>query len=203
MFVTTQELGNMNEPTESVQSNLYVSPRDSLKIIHYETDIKTVDFGNPTVFLAGPTVRGNQPHLKSWRPEACELFDKFGFNGNIICPDFTNKYESDKYRYDLPVWEFAGLTNSTVILFWIPRTKELIGLTTNCEFGYWMARDRSKMIYGRPDESYRNRYLDIMWVEDGKRYPNMKKVMPFKDYCDCTIHNTLEKTVKASMERCI
>ena len=159
-----------------------------MKEIRYKTDIDAVNFSIPSVFLAGPTVRGNQTHLTSWRFEAIEIFKSKGFDGNLIIPEFTDKTESDKYRYDLPVWEFGGLTKSHVILFWIPRTKELIGLTTNFEMGYWLAKDRNKMVYGRPDDSYRNRYNDIMWVEDAKL--NKSK---------CPIYNTLEKTIDAAL----
>lgn len=159
-----------------------------MKEIRYETKIDNVDFTAPTIFLAGCTVRGNQPHLISWRFEAVEIFKKHNFNGNLIIPEFQDKSESDKYRYDLPVWEFAGLNKCHVIMFWIPRTRELIGLTTNHEFGYWMARDRNKVVYGRPDNSYRNTYLDIMWVEDAKR-----------GSIQCPIYNTLEKTIVATL----
>jgi hypothetical protein len=157
--------------------------------IRYETPIASVDWNLDSIFLAGPTVRGHQTHLTSWRFEAIQLLKQHGFHGNVIIPEFTNKTESDKYRYDIPAWEFGGLTNSTVILFWIPRTPELIGLTTNHELGYWMARDRQKLVYGRPDGAYRMIYPDIMWVEDGKRVGK-----------HCEIHNTLEKTVKASIK---
>jgi len=158
--------------------------------IRYETKIEDVDFNLPTVFLAGPTVRGNQPHLISWRFEAVEIFKKLNFDGNLIIPEFKDKTESDKYRYDLPVWEFNGLKKCNVIMFWVPRTRELIGLTTSFEFGYWMARDRDKVVYGRPDDSYRNTYPDIMWVEDAKE-KNTK----------CPIYNTLEKTIIVALNK--
>ena len=158
--------------------------------IRYETPVEKVEWKLPSVFLAGPTVRGNQPHLISWRFEAVRIFKEKGFHGNLIIPEFTDKTESDKYRYDLPVWEFAGLRKSHVIMFWIPRTRELIGLTTNYEFGYWTALDRSKVVYGRPDDAYRMTYCDIMWVEDAKfggaPYP---------------IYNTLEKTIDAVLKK--
>jgi nucleoside 2-deoxyribosyltransferase len=160
--------------------------------IRYETPVENVDWNQPSVFLAGPTVRGHQPHLTSWRHEATRLFKEKGFDGNLIIPEFSNKTESDKYRYDVPVWEFAGLRNSHIIMFWIPRTKELIGLTTNYELGYWVARHRNKVIYGRPDNAYRMTYCDIMWVEDSKQYDK---------YASKEIHNTLEKTILASLSR--
>jgi len=159
--------------------------------IRYETPIEQIDFTLPTIFLAGPTVRGHQPHLLSWRFEAVGLFIKKEFEGNLIIPEFTDKKESDKYRYDIPVWEYNGLQKSHIIMFWIPRTRELIGLTTNHEHGYWMALDREKVVYGRPDDAYRVSYLDIMWIEDAKRRHWFNKI---------NIYNTLPKTVDAVME---
>lgn len=166
-----------------------------MKEIRYETPIENVDFNERTVFLAGPTVRGNQPSLISWRFEAIELFKAQRFDGNLIIPEFNNRTESDQYRYDIPVWEFNGLQKSHVIMFWIPRTRELIGLTTNHEHGYWMARERDKVVYGRPDSAYRMTYLDIMWIEDAKR---RREEMP-----SVHIYNTLSKTVNATLSRFI
>lgn len=161
--------------------------------IRYETFHKDVDYNLPSIFLAGPTVRGNQPHLVSWRIEAVQLFNKHKFEGNLITPEFSDKSESDQFRYDIPQWEFEGLIKSHVIMFWIPRTKELIGLTTNHEHGYWMARDREKMIYGRPNDAFRMSYLDIMWTEDYKnRYGKNS---------GAKIYTTLEKTVKAAIDK--
>src|SRR5579862_4310026 len=157
--------------------------------IRYETPTEEVNWRLPSIFLAGPTVRGHQPHLISWRFEACRILKEKGFTGNVIIPEFTSKTESDKYRYDVPQWEFKGLKNSQVILCWVARTRELIALTTNFEMGYWVARDRSKLVYGRPDDAYRIVYNDIMWVEDAKE----KKM-------SCPIYNTLEKTIDASLK---
>jgi hypothetical protein len=165
--------------------------------IRYETPIESIDTDQePTVFLAGPTVRGNQLHLTSWRIAAVELFKKHGFFGNVIIPEFTNKMESDHYRYDIPMWEYTGLQKAHVIMFWIPRTKELIGLTTNHEHGYWMALKRDKVVYGRPNDAYRISYLDIMWAEDAKRRTKETGL-----YVPCPIYNTIEKTVQAAIMR--
>lgn len=161
-----------------------------MKQIRYETPIEKVNLSLPTIFLAGPTVRGNQPHLTSWRFEAVKLFQERRFLGNLIIPEFEDKTESDKYRYDLPVWENAGLTVSHIIMFWVARSRELIALTTNFELGYWMARERKKVVYGRPDDAYRITYDDIMWIEDAKRVG-----------AKCPIYNTLPKTVDASLDK--
>jgi nucleoside 2-deoxyribosyltransferase len=175
----------------------YKTQGKHMNIVKYETDIyKDVDFKRPTIFLAGPTVRGNQTHLTSWRIEAVKILKEKGFDGNVIIPEFSDPTESDKYRYDLPPWEFHGLRNSTVILFWIPRTRELIGLTTNYELGYWVAQNRYKVIYGRPDDAYRITYSDIMWNKD-------LNVRPLRDriFLDSIIYNTLESTIEASIAK--
>lgn len=64
----------------------------------------------------------------------------------------------------------------------------MMGLTTNYELGYWVAREREKVIYGRPDDAYRISYPDIMWKEDADPGEST------------TIYNTIEDTVKASMD---
>ena len=108
----------------------------------------------------------------------------------MIIPEFTSKTESDKGKSWIPLWEYNGLKKADCILFWIPRTRELIALTTNMEFGYWQAREPQKLIYGRPDDAYRMGYLDIMW----------KKVASENNQYSDAIYNTLEDTVAASIK---
>lgn len=154
-----------------------------------EAVVNAID--RPSIFLAGPTVRGNQPHLTSWRFAAIEEFEKQGFKGDLIVPEFTSKTESDKGKEWVPLWEYNGLKKADCIMFWIPRTRELIALTTNMEFGYWQAREPQKMIYGRPDDAYRMGYLDIMWkavAGENRQY------VP-------SIYSTLEETVSASIAK--
>jgi len=142
----------------------------------------------PKIFLAGPTVRGNQQHLTSWRFECADIFESLGFQGDLIVPEFTDRAASDLGKDWIVEWEFTGLKEADCILFWIPRTKELIGLTTNWEHGYWVGKCRGKIVYGRPDDAYRINYPDLMWKLDAS--PGM-----------CVdIHNTLEGTVKASIK---
>jgi len=166
-----------------------------MNVLRYETKEGEFPFytDKPIVFLAGPTVRGNQPHLTSWRFDAIAEFERQGFDGTLIVPEFTDKYESDKYRYDIPEWEFAGLKTADCIMFWIPRTRELIGLTTNWEHGYWVARDRDKVVYGRPDDAYRMTYLDIMWVADAKDYSSLKPEIVIYDHLTDTVSASIKK----------
>lgn len=156
-----------------------------------ETEDMLSTIARPSVFLAGPTVRGNQPHLTSWRFEAVEEFKRQGFEGDLIIPEFTSKTESDKGKDWIPRWEYNGLKKADCILFWIPRTRELIALTTNMEFGYWQGREPQKMIYGRPDDAYRMGYLDVMW----------EKVAGENNQYEPFIYNTLETTITASINK--
>lgn len=138
-------------------------------MFRYETPAhEVVDYKGPVVFLAGPTVRGHQPHLTSWRPECIEMFEREGFEGALVVPEFSVRSMSDKGKPWIPRWEFSGLKRADCVLFWVPRTRELIGLTTNHEHGYWLGRMREKMVYGRPDDAYRVDYLDIMWQIDAE-----------------------------------
>lgn len=161
-------------------------------VVHrYHTPIEVVNKKErPSVFLAGPTVRGHQPHLTSWRYEAIEEFKRQGFKGDIIVPEFTSKTESDQNKAWVPRWEYNGLKTADCIMFWIPRTRELIALTTNMEFGYWQGREPQKMVYGRPDDAYRMSYLDIMWGEVFEETLNYEP----------NIYNTLETTVDAAIK---
>ena len=157
-----------------------------MKVLRYNKSLKNV---TDAIFLAGPTVRGNQTHLTSWRFEAIELFKKKGFNGSLIIPEFVSRTASDKGKVWLPAWEFEGLQLATVIMFWVPRTRELIGLTTNHELGYWLGRERDKIVYGRPNDAYRIDYLDIMWKLDAKARNRLCR----------PIYSTLASTVQASI----
>ena len=161
-----------------------------MKVYRYEDSLAELTASPvPTVFLAGPTVRGNQPHLTSWRFEAIAEFERQGFTGDLVVPEFSKKEESDKGKEWIPAWEFTGLSGCDVIMFWVPRTRELIGLTTNHEHGYWLARDVKKCVYGRPDDSYRNRYLDLMWEFHAKDHGLIH--MP--------IWQTLESTISCAI----
>jgi hypothetical protein len=80
----------------------------SLNEIRYETPTEDIDTQLQTVFLAGPTVRGNQPQLTSVRLFAVRLFKRFNFHGNLIIPEFTNPTESDQFRYDIHHCRYTG-----------------------------------------------------------------------------------------------
>lgn len=107
------------------------------------------------IFLAGCTPRDSSP---SWRPEAIRLFKQFGFQGALVAPEpFCKDYPAQVE------WEQHYLEAADIILFWIPRNiaTGMYGLTSNVEFGIHL--HGGKIIYGRPDGSDNNRYLDYCY----------------------------------------
>lgn len=162
-----------------------------MDVLRYETPESDLgDSAGPRIFLAGPTVRGHQQHLQpSWRFAAIDEFQARGFRGSLIVPEFSDQARSDKGKTDLPIWEYAGLKLADCILFWVPRTRELIGLTTNFELGYWM-RWRERLVYGRPNDAYRVDYLDILWKKDHDEHGLGSR----------EIHDSLAATVDKALE---
>lgn len=108
-----------------------------------------------TVFLAGPTPRGNRENL-SWRIEFVKKLINSGFKGTLINPELDN---DEDYDYVNQVdWEYQGLNMSDIIVFWVPRDlKDMPAFTTNVEFGEWMTS--GKCILGYPTSAPKMRYL--------------------------------------------
>jgi hypothetical protein len=118
--------------------------------------------GEKSIFLAGPTPR--TPGIISWRKEACEILEELGFNGIVYVPEYSDGETRNNYNYEA-MWERKALTLSTVIIFWIPRSLPyMAGFSTNVEFGYWL--HTKKVIYGRPDNAVKIRYLDWLYKTD-------------------------------------
>ena len=136
-----------------------------MNIIYSDMKIPDIIDTN-TIFLAGPTPR--LPYVKSWRLEAIEIFKELKFQGTLFIPE--RKDWSIDFSYDDQVeWEYTALHCSKVIMFWIPRyLPDMPGFTTNVEFGYWLAKypEINNVIYGRPNDSEKNRYLDWMYKKE-------------------------------------
>lgn len=115
-----------------------------------------------SVFLAGCSPRKGQ--TLEWRKEAIKWFDDFGFDGTLCVPEPEDGEPWADYL-SVVEWEREYLEKCDLILFWVPRNIEtgILGLTTNAEFGYWMAKNPDKVFYGRPEGSDNNRYLDWMY----------------------------------------
>lgn len=123
--------------------------------------------GEKSIFLAGPTPRGKE--VASWRVEAVKKLEKLGFDGVVFVPEYSTWIPKENYE-DQANWEREALTESTVILFWIPRSlPDMPGFSTNVEFGYWL--HSRKVIYGRPDGAPKTKYLDWLYKTDYNEEP--------------------------------
>ena len=123
--------------------------------------------GKKSIFLAGPTPRKEKDI--SWRKEACEILEKEGFDGLVYVPEYSTWHPKEDY-IDQATWEKMALTEATVIVFWVPRRiPEMSGFTTNVEFGYWLPS--KKVIYGRPNEAQKIKYLDWLYEIDYEKKP--------------------------------
>ena len=115
----------------------------------------------PSVFLVGPTPRSKD--VPSWRPEALALFEKFKFNGTVCVPEVASGERFAGYDNQIE-WEWTSLLHCRYIMAWVPRCMQTMpALTTNIEFGYWMAKDPKKVLYGRPENAPSTRYLDALY----------------------------------------
>ena len=120
-----------------------------------------------SIFLAGPTPRNE--NVLSWRTDACKKLEELGFDGVVYVPEYSTWKPKMDYL-DQVMWEREALTEATVIMFWIPRNlNDMPALTTNVEFGYWL--HSGKVIYGRPDNASKIKYLDWLYKEDYNKEP--------------------------------
>lgn len=128
------------------------------------------DRNKHSIFLAGPTPRSKE--VKSWRPKALEFLKSSGYDGVIYVPEFNPKVGMpDPFDpINMYEWEHEALTNSTVIVFWVPR--ELVSMpafTTNIEAGRFFSDARS--LYGRPDDAPKNEYIDWYYKKVSSKKP--------------------------------
>ena len=123
--------------------------------------------GKKSIFLAGPTPRDDS--VQSWRVDACKLIEDLGFDGVVYDPEYSTLKPRGDYL-DQVEWEREALSNASVILFWVPRVlPDMPAFTTNVEFGYWI--HTGKVIYGRPDDARKIRYLDWLYKKDTNKDP--------------------------------
>ena len=153
-----------------------------MKILYSDQDLLFEEYEN-SIFLAGPTPRSKD--VESWRPKAIEYYIKNNFKGTLFVPERKNWTDGFVYENQIE-WEHLALEKSKIILFWVPRCiKTMPAFTTNVEFGFYIAKNPEKVLYGRPDGSVNNRYLDLL----------------YKKYCNRNHHNNLEELVVESTER--
>jgi len=150
-----------------------------------------------SIFLAGPTPRDAE--TKSWRPEAIKILEDINFDGTIFYPEFNPEkkviFDDEVEMYE---WEHKALNECSVIVFWVPRNLEKMpALTTNIECGRFFHLPKS--IYGRPNDSPKNNYLDWYYKKcrKGKPYNNLKDLFVFavdisKKFLKGMIENNLQ-----------
>lgn len=131
------------------------------------------------IFLAGCSPRPGQ--TLTWRKDAIEYFKKVRYKGTVIIPEPEDGEPWPDYL-SVVEWEDKYLRLADVVVFWIPRSTDngIYGFTSNVEFGKYL--NSGKIIYGRPEGSDNNRYLDY-W------YTKLYKYQPF---------DSLEGLIKAT-----
>lgn len=139
-----------------------------------------IDENKKTCFLAGPTPRDK--NIPSWRGEAIRMFCDFGYFDVLYVPELRSKsyYDADT-GIDEMKWDQEMLEKADIVMFWIPRDDDMLGLSTNIEFGYLL--DKGNIVYGRPNTAMRCEFLDFLYKEKLG-----------KSYCE-----TLEDTVKETI----
>jgi len=106
-----------------------------------------------SIFLAGPTPRGEVDDKYFWRKQVIKYLEEKNFDGIVFSPDFCGASYNEQVD-----WEDKCLNIADVILFWIPRDLEILpGFTTNVEYGEWMKS--GKVVLGCPEDAVKVRYL--------------------------------------------
>lgn len=138
-----------------------------MKVIY--SNEPTIDYYLPnSLFLAGPTPR--TPDVLSWRPKAIEILSSI-FDGTVFVPEPSNGEKFISYDFQVN-WELSSLEHCGIVMFWIPRNMvNMPALTTNTEFGYWLAKSPERVIYGRPIDAQKCNYLDFLYERDTGRIP--------------------------------
>lgn len=129
-----------------------------------------------SVFLAGPTPRDGSV---GWRPSALDLFEHVGFDGTVLVPEPVGGWEVGvDYSHQID-WEYEAMEKADIVMFWIPREmKKMPAMTTNFEFGYWIAKDPTKMRVGWPSYAEKMRYFEHKTEKYGiEVFPMLKSLI--------------------------
>lgn len=135
-----------------------------------------------SVFLAGPSPR--EKSVLDWRIEALKIFEEKGFTGTVFIPipqaRFYGGDDSADWTYDNQIdWECSARAVADRILFWVPRDIKggMPAFTTNVEFGEDI--HTGKILYGRPDNAEKCRYLDkrMEEIKSSKVFNNLTEII--------------------------
>lgn len=139
------------------------------------TDLSNV---KNAIFLAGPCPRSNYREA-DWREKIYDLFDALEFRGVLINPtnDKFDTYNSDELRLQTD-WEHEGMKRASAIIFWMDRSNDHPGFTTNVEIGMWLGK--KGVFAAMPPECTKNanRYIRIKLEEAGQKvYDSLEDVI--------------------------
>ena len=145
-----------------------------MRVIYPDQEIGIKD-NEVSIFLAGPTPRDKE--TPSWRTEALEILEQLNFRGVVLVPERENWPDQSNYLdyLEQAEWEDRGLTRYPgIIVFWVPRDLNVLpGFTTNVEFGrFAIPENRHRIVYGRPDDAPKNRYLDWLYQRNIGELPH-------------------------------
>lgn len=140
-----------------------ITPTDENNIFTNPRLIKAKNPNSIMLFLAGPSERVEFD--KDWRVEAIDTIKEFWDKENtssldlIIFSPLNPKFKvgDPEYHFTQTFWETEALEICNRIIFWIPRRKDLPGMTTNIEIGQWM--NHCKTFIGLPPEGIKNEYI--------------------------------------------
>lgn len=154
-------------------TNESISPKQHKCTILYPKNEKGewTDLSNVknAIFLAGPCPRSNYREA-DWREKIYDLFDALEFRGVLINPtnDKFDAYNSDELRLQTD-WEHEGMKRASAIIFWMDRSNDHPGFTTNVEIGMWLGK--KGVFAAMPPECTKNanRYIRIKLEEAGQK----------------------------------
>lgn len=132
-----------------------------------------------SIFLAGPSPRNKNEY--NWRKEALKILNDNNYTGTVFIPlkkdIFYGKNDDKEWNYqDQIKWECNCRKIADLVVYWIPRTEKMLGLTTNIEFGEDL--NTKEVLYGRPDEALKCRYLDErIRLKRNKIYNNLSDLL--------------------------
>lgn len=136
-----------------------------------------------SIFLAGPSPRyyiGSVIRTDTWRHRAIDILDQLGYDGVVFVPlpdyaFFKGIASNETIDYMNQVeWEEQAMNMADQLFFYVERTEENIGLTTNIEFGKYC--DSGKVVYCRPKDALKVRYFDNIWHKKDKTvFTDMKE----------------------------
>ena len=130
------------------------------------------EINNNSIFLAGPTKRNSDVSI-SWRMDAVKILEKYNFNGIVHIPEYSpgNSFNKEKLPEQIH-WKWQCLDTAGVIMFWMPRSiPDMLGLTTNIEFGRHITLKPDNVVLGFPKNAQKMFYLEELYQEVTNRIP--------------------------------